>query len=335
VSQTGTGLSSGTVARSPLSASVAEPEEGWIVGDRGADAAPEGPIYIGGASRSGKTLMRWILSSHSRIVVTRRTEMWTRFSGRFGDLGDPENLERCIDAMLRRRHIADLQPHLSRLRRDFLAGAPTYGRLFALVHQQHAERSGKPRWGDQTADVWRYTGRILVEDRRARFLHLIRDPRDRFGAILERRPRRFGVIGQETAAWLASASAAARNRDRYPGRYEVVRYEDLVLRPQGTMRGVCAFLGEEFEPAMLRMDGVKRYDTVRAASESGSAVSTAFVGQHRSAVGGDDVEFIQSIATRLMLAFNYPPEPTRLTPLERVRYAARWPANIARMRIAA
>jgi hypothetical protein len=305
------------------------------VGHRGIDAAPEGPIYIGGPSRSGKTLMRWILSSHSRIVVTRRTEMWTRFSGRFGDLRDPQNVERCLDAMLRRRHIAELQPDLARLRRDFRAGPPTYGRLFALVHEQYAERARKPRWGDQTAEVWRYTDQILSEDRRARFLHMIRDPRDRFGGVLERRPRRLGVIGQETAAWVASASVAARNRDRYPGRYEVVRYEDLVLRPEGTMLEVCAFLGEQFEPAMLRMAGVKRYDKVRATSESGSAVSTAFVGRYRSVLAGDDVEFIQSIAARLMLAFDYPLEPIRLTPRERVRYVARWPANIARMRIPA
>lgn len=101
------------------------------------------------------------------------------------------------------------------------------------------------------------------------------------------------------------------------------------------MLEVCAFLGEQFEPAMLRMAGVKRYDKVRATSESGSAVSTAFVGRYRSVLGGDDVEFIQSIAARLMLAFDYPLEPIRLTPRERVRYAARWPANIARLRIPA
>jgi hypothetical protein len=78
------------------------------MGQRGTDAAPAGPIFIGGTSRSGKTLMRWMLSSHPRIVVTRRTEMWTRFYGRFGDLTEPANLERCLRAMLERRQIADL-----------------------------------------------------------------------------------------------------------------------------------------------------------------------------------------------------------------------------------
>jgi hypothetical protein len=314
---------------------VGQEEEGTIVGHRGIDAASEGPIYIGGASRSGKTLVRWILSSHSRIVVTRRTEMWTRFAGRFGDLAHPENLERCLDAMLRRRHIAELEPDLPRLRRDFLAGPATYGRLFALMHEQYAERAGKPRWGDQTAQVGRSADRIFAEDARARFLHLIRDPRDRFAAVLERGPRRPGAVGQATAAWLASAAVAVRNRRRYAGRYEILRYEELVSRPEATMRQVCGFLGEEFEPAMLRMDGVRRYDAIRTGSGSQSPVSTAFVGRYRNSLSRADVALIQSIAGRRMLSFDYALDPVRLTPVERFRYAARWPASIARLKSSA
>jgi hypothetical protein len=306
-----------------------------MMGDRGIEAAPEGPIYVAGAGRSGKTLMRWLLSSHPRIVVTRRTEMWTRFAGRFGDLADPEDLRRCLDSMLRRRHIADLAPDLARLRRDFQRGPATYSRLFGLVHEQYAERSRKPRWGDQTAEVWRHADQILGETPRSRFLHLVRDPRDRFAAVLERGTRRPGAVGLETAVWLASTSVALRNQRRYAGRYQVVRYEDLVSRPEATMREVCAFLDEEFEPAMLRMDCVRRYDAIRAASEDGSAVSTAFVGRYRHTVSRDDIAFIQSLAARRMLALDYALEPIRLSPGERIRYAARWPANIARMRISA
>jgi Sulfotransferase family len=200
------------------------------------------------------------------------------------------------------------------------------------VHEQYAERSRKPRWGDQTAEVGRFADQIVAEDPRARFLHLVRDPRDRFVAILERGPRRPGAVGHATAAWLASTSVALRNRRRHAGRYLILRYEDLVSRPEWTMREVCAFLGEEYEPAMLRIDGVRRYDALRAASESGSPVSTAFVGRYRGSLSRADVAFIQSIAGQRMIAFDYRPDPIRLTPGERFRYAGRWPANRARMR---
>lgn len=302
------------------------------MGDRGTDAAPGGPIFVGGTIRSGKTLVRWLLSSHSRIVVTRRTEMWTRFFGRFGDLAEPRNLERCLAAMLARRHIAELEPDPVRLRRDFRSGPPTYGRLFALVHEHYAARVGKPRWGDQSGSIERMADEIFSELRQARFLHLVRDPRDVFAAQEARRARRAGAAGGIAAAWLSSASLAERNRRRYDGRYLVLRYEDLVRHPETTMRRVCDHLEEAFEPAMMRMDGVGRYNAVRTASDGGSPISTAFVGQYRGSVDRSDLAFIQTVAADRMRALGYPLDPIRLTPSERFRYAATWPVSRARMR---
>jgi hypothetical protein len=301
------------------------------MGDRGTDPLRMGPIYIGGAARSGKTLMRWILSSHPHIVVTRRTEMWTRFYGRFGDLANPVDLERCLRSMLARRHIAELGTDLDRLRRDLHASTPTYGRLFALFHEQYAERCGKTRWGDQTGYVERFAPEIFAQDPLARFLHLIRDPRDVFGAVIERRRRKPGSVGRIAATWRSSASFARRNQQRYLGRYEVVRYEDLVADPDATIRGVCAFLGERFEPTMLQMEQVRRYDDIRAGSEDGSPISDEFVGRYRRSVDRSDVGLIQSLLEPELNAFGYPPDPIRLSPADRLRHAASWPLRVTRI----
>ncbi|HUF59014.1 MAG TPA: sulfotransferase [Actinomycetota bacterium] len=301
------------------------------MGEQGTDAAASGPIYIGGAGRSGKTLVRWMLASHSRIAVSRRTAMWTEFYGRFGDLADPDNLERCLRAMLERRHIAELGTDLEQLRRNLLVGTPTYARLFTLFHEQYATRAGKARWGDQTGLAEGYAAEIFAQQPQARFLHLIRDPRDVVGARLERGPRRPGAVGRITGIWRSSAASALRNRRRYTGRYHVIRYEDLVASPEATMRGVCAFIGEEFQPAMLQMDDVGRYDAVRAASVGGAPISTEFVGRYRRLISRADVALIQSLAEREMILFDYLVDPIRLSPAERIRYAAGWPLSVARM----
>ncbi len=291
-----------------------------------------GPVFVGGAGRSGKTLVRWMLSSHSRIVVSRRTEMWPRFYGRFGDLRRPENFERCLRAMLDRKQIASLGPDPERLRRDFWQGAPTYARLFELFHEQYLQPSGKARWGDQTGLIERYADEVISAYPGARIVHLIRDPRDRHEAVAVRDPRRPGALGQSTATWLSSVALARRNLERYPDSYLLVRYETLVTSPERTMRDVCAFLDEEFEPAMVRMEGVRRYDNQRAAAADGSPISTAFVGRYRHRLSPCELAFIQTIARQQMLAFGYPPDPIRLSASERVRCAVTcWPASLARM----
>ncbi len=288
--------------------------------------ADAGPIFVGGETRSGKTLIRWILSSHPRIAVSRRTEMWPRFYGRFGELDRPQNLERCLVAMLERRHIAELGTDLDRLRRDFRDGPATYPRLFGLLHEQYAERSGKARWGDQTGRIERFAEQLLAAYRAARVIHLIRDPRDRAAALLEPGPRRRGWIGPATASWIRSAELAVSNRDRFAHAYLPIRYEDLVARPEATVRDLCAFLGEAFDPAMLRLEGVRRYDGERAAS-GGDAISAAYVGRYGRLLDRRDVAFIQAATGRHLAEFGYALDPVRLGPGERIRYAASWPLD--------
>jgi hypothetical protein len=58
------------------------------------------PIFIGGLDNSGKTHLRLALSSHPEIAMTRRSYMWTRIYNRYGDLRQPENFERCLNALL-------------------------------------------------------------------------------------------------------------------------------------------------------------------------------------------------------------------------------------------
>ena len=81
--------------------------------------------------------------------------------------------------------------------------------------------------------------------------------------------------------WVRSAALAVRNEARYPDAYRAVRYEALVSRPEQTMRNVCTFLGEEFEPSMLRMESESRYDDAGRASKTGIPLTTAHIGRYR------------------------------------------------------
>jgi hypothetical protein len=312
-----------------------------------------GPIFIGGLSFSGKTQLRLLLGTHPNIVITRRTRMWTRFYGRFGDLSRPENFERCLEAMLRNKHICALNPDPARIREQFWQGTPAYERLFALIHEQHAERLGKPRWGDQLGSVEQYADPIFAAYPTARMIHLIRDPRARYAekrssesssrkdaknakarrldelgtsseperrenlAIFASSRQRFirdrTKVGWETAAWRRSAQLAQRNRQRYPNRYLVLHNEQLLGCPEQTLREVYEFLDESFFPAAL-----SKHESL--ASDNGRPC----------AISGREVAFIQTYAKPEMLALGYRPQPVQLSFKDRASYLlVDWPVNLA------
>jgi Sulfotransferase family len=283
-----------------------------------------GPVFVAGLERTGTSLMYALLASHPRIAMTRRTNLWTHFYDQYGDLGDDANLERCLDAMMRYRRIVKLRPDRECVCREFRAGDRTYGRLFALVCQQHADRLGKPRWGDKSLNTERYARPIFRAYPDAQILHMIRDPRDRYASSLTRWQRRRGGIGAGTAEWLASARLALANARDRPDAYRAIRYETVVSAPERTMRDVCDFIGEAFAPEMLSMQGAPEFSGRGSNSSYGErkpgAITTTSVGRFRDVLSPRQVAFVQTLAGDLMGQFGYGPDPVPLPAIGWARF---------------
>lgn len=295
-----------------------------------------GPIFIGGPDRCGKTTMQAFLVSHPRISIPNvGSNMWTYFYGQFGDLGKGNNFERCLESMLAYKHVRYLQPDPDRIRREFKEGAPTYARLFELFQQYYAERAGKPRWGVQTGLIERYAGPVMAAYPKAKMLHMIRDPRDRYQASLALWPDGKGRAGGATARWLYSVSLARRNLKKYPGRYKVVQFEALVRAPERTLQDVCQFLGEEFVPDMLTMSGApERRDKLRRRASvlnGPTPLSDEFIGIYRETIPKSEIAFMQQFAGKQMLKFGYGLDPVHFSLSEKMHYGGEWPLNLLRM----
>jgi hypothetical protein len=299
-----------------------------------ADGARGGPIFIAGPDRSGTTLLYALLASHPNISMVRRTNMWRYFDRRYGDLRDPANLDRCLHDMVTYRRMRHLHPDAERIRREFLAGPATYGRLFALFYEHHAERTGRARWGDKSLHTEHYASRVFAEYPDARIIHIVRDPRDRYASVRKRWGRDAARVGAATGRWLLSTRAGLRNARRYPSRYVIVRYEDLAREPEATMRRVCAFVGERFDPAMLSMTGAPEHRDTGGNSSFGDiepgAISTRAIGRFREVLTPSEIAFIDLVARRSMRSVGYAPDAEADRP-----GAGRWirdvPVQFARM----
>jgi len=282
------------------------------------------PIFIAGPDRSGTTLLYALLASHPNISMVRRTNFWRWFYNRYGDLHDEENFERLLDKMLRYKRLEPLNPDGERIRKEFWQGEPSYGRVFALLQQHNAERIGKPRWGDKSLHTEHYVDQVLSEFPAAKFIHMSRDPRDRYASVRKRFGKDTPRLGAATGRWLSSMRVAERNRRKYPQNYMIVRFEDLAANPEETSRKICAFIEEKYSPEMLTLDGASKYRNSGGNSSfeqiKPGAISTKPIGRYKSVLSKSEIVYIQRFAGKEMRALEYEHEPMNFTFTEALKY---------------
>jgi sulfotransferase family protein len=294
------------------------------------------PVYLAGIERSGTSLLFALLASHPKIAMTRRTNLWTYFYNRYGDLRQRENLKRCLAIMQRYKRLRTLGIDWERLKNEFLAGEATYPRLFTLVEGQYAEKLGRPRWGDKSLNTERYADAIFAAYPHAKIIHMMRDPRDRYASARSRWKKMTGKAGAGTAMWLVSANLALQNMRKYPDRYMVVRYETLVLQPEETLRQICAFLGEEYAPEMLTMEGAPKLLEKGGNSSYGKrnpgVIAPDSIAKYRKVLSQPEIAFIQSYCKNHMLSYDYSLDALHFSIADRLTYTLfDWPINLARM----
>lgn len=294
------------------------------------------PVFIAGPDRSGTSLIFSLLASHPNISMVRRTNMWRYFHQRYGDLSRPDNFERCLLDMTRYNRMRHLHPDRDRLRNEFHRGAPTYGRLFALFYQHHAERTGKQRWGDKSLHTEHYVDRVFSEFPNAKIIHMTRDPRDRYASVRKRHNRDNPRLGGTTGRWLLSMRKGLANQRRYPERYKFIRFEDLAGNPEATLKEICEFIEAEYTPEMLTMSGAPEHNQVGGNSsfekiEPGK-ISKKPVGRYREVLTNMEIQFIQMTTGKYMDVFEYQREPFKLTAEEKAGFYAKViPTNLLRM----
>jgi hypothetical protein len=297
----------------------------------------DGPVFIAGPDRSGTTLLFALLASHPNISMVRRTNMWRYFHKRYGDLGQAENFDRCLGEMLRYNRIQNfLKPDEKRIQHEFWREKPSYGRLFSLLHQHHAESLGKTRWGDKSLHTEHYVDRVFEEFPDAKILHITRDPRDRYASVRKRHGRDVPRLGGANGRWLFSMVKALDNQKRYPGQYKIIRFEDLASDPEKTMKDVCAFIGEEYMPEMLTMSGASDHTSSGGNSSFGKIepgkISQKPIGRYREVLSNIEIAYIQMFCGKFMRQLGYQREQVKLSAGEMLKfYGQVLPSSLARM----
>ncbi|MDH6574652.1 sulfotransferase [Kitasatospora sp. MAP5-34] len=230
------------------------------------------PVFLLSAPRSGSTLLRCILDSHSDICAPH--ELY------FGELR--------VEAPTRQGRTA-----LTELGLD--TGEVANVTWDAMMHHLLTE-SGKSVFVDKTPRhlfMWR---RIADAWPDARYIHLLRHPEHVLQSLREKvqQPDVY-----ERA--LQYFEEMIQVRESLPG--HLVRYEDLTGDPATTVRGICDFLGVPWQPAMLdyRRNREERYPR-RLGDESDRIHSGVIRSALRQLPDGGTTQGLEPYCT----AFGYP-----------------------------
>jgi hypothetical protein len=212
------------------------------------------PVFVVGAMRSGTTLLRLMLNEHSQLAIPAESHFLLAL---FRDFG-PERELTGADLVRALALVTD-SPEWQRdyrhteteLHEAVGPGPISMAELIDRVFRLEIAETGKPRWGDKTPQNLFRVPDLLACFPDAKVVAIVRDPRDVYLSLLGR--DWAGDSSWEIGRYIEQCDAlVTRWRKRFPPeRFTSVRYEDLVLDPEQTLRTVCSFADLDFEPAML------------------------------------------------------------------------------------
>lgn len=275
--------------------------------------ANDRPIFIVGCPRSGTTLLQLMLHAHPRIAIPPETRFLVpayRERARFGDLTTADGRRSLAEFITRRRTFRDLGIPRRETIAQIVAGPPTVGSALAIVLSAYARRFDKPRWGDKRPGHFQDIDVLLKLFPDAQIVHLVRDGRDCVASL-----KRMPWFDEDSIAamvlWVRAIDACERFGRKLGSRsYFQLRYEDLVTDPEPPLRELCAYLGEEFDPAMTQPASVAGNAVPQRKTwhhRTGKAVDPSAVG-HGSGLEPWERNLMDAVAGRRLRALGYPVE---------------------------
>ncbi len=212
------------------------------------------PFFIIGASRSGTTMLRIMLASHSMLEVP--PEAW--FLGKIVCSTDgcaPLNsadLERIKNLVVHDGTWPEWNVEESKLAEVFrgMEDKKLAELLDALFRIWGKAGSRSVRWGEKSPRHTYIAGQLKSLFAGAQFIHMLRDGRDSCASMLQRGWYE-GSFRRICQHWSSCTKAAVEFGQSHPSGMLEVRFERLLADPEGEMQSVCRFLGVPFEPSIV------------------------------------------------------------------------------------
>lgn len=200
------------------------------------------PIFLVGSERSGTTLCRLMLDHHPQITWCNEFEYSVDLMSDGHQAGNPEgwpDLDEYYQWLSLQRVFRatgfKVDPNLS------------YPDLINSFLVQRLERHQKPIVG---ATVHRHYDRLIRIWPNAKFIHIVRDPRDVAKSCIGM--GWAGNVWKAVERWIIAEKLWDKLSAQLPSDRKLeIQYKDLIGNAQQTLETISAFIGVDYSPEML------------------------------------------------------------------------------------
>jgi Sulfotransferase family len=215
----------------------------------------QGPLFVVGMWRSGTSLLYALLNQHPRIGMMYESDMLLLkpvFLWRNKSPWWLEKIDFWNQALTRHKIDREaIDPNITGL-------APA----FSAVAQQYARKKGASVWGCKSPNYYDRLIKLANWFPSARFIVIWRDPAEVLKSVARAAETNswFARPGMELRALLGYRRMIedAAELERRRAAVFQLRYEDLIQNPGGTMQAISDFLGLEFDPRTVSLEGADR-----------------------------------------------------------------------------
>ena len=284
-------------------------------------------LFIIGNPRSGTSLFRLLLTSHSLIHIPPECGFMIWWLDKYRDWTTADiatRLDVFLDDFFMSRKIEFWKLDRSRLMADILNAAPkSYTDLCDAIYAHHAKGAGKldlSYLGDKNNFHVSHIDALSNLYPDALFIHIVRDGRDVATSYMsmekietqsQYRPNLPSDIEKIALDWKT-------NLDRVRSSFSVlsdhktfeIRYEDLVGDTKNSLSRLCRFLGLEYEPGMLsfyeenQSNALEPEEFMSWKHRTFSAVDTQAIGKYKN-LAESDIQRFEAIAGDILKAYDY------------------------------
>ncbi|MGB7444356.1 MAG: sulfotransferase [Coleofasciculaceae cyanobacterium] len=222
------------------------------------------PVFIFGMPRSGTTLLRLMLSSHPNFCIPPECLFFVRLEAKYSRFA---NISPYIDDFVEDIFTADERFKEWNIQPDQLKASLanhdsellTYSEAMAIVYKTYLQKFSPEAtvWGDKNPAHIFHIDTILKYFPGARLVLIVRDPRSVYASLKRNEIKFPGDWKSSCRANVVAVTKQCENllrvleRAKKDQQFYTISYEKLVESSENELKGLCSWLGEEFNPVML------------------------------------------------------------------------------------